>query len=289
MALSLVLFCLLVPAYSFAKAAEQEIKISHNIEYSSAVNHKKRSQPLLLDIYQLPKLNQTKRPVIILVHGGGFGGGDKGFTESQGSFYPDMAKAFVREGFVAFSVNYRLWPDCPADSFHIELQNAVSDVLEAVKWIKSKGTDYGIDTTKIIICGDSAGGGLAVNVACCDAHLFSGCIDMWGGLPPYGISHATEKPVNACEIGKETPPICIIHGTADDVIPYNTSKKFSDSLTGAGIYNELHPLPGARHYPIQLTNQVIQIALAFSKRIIAGEAGNTLGNRVISNGVAAWL
>jgi acetyl esterase/lipase len=269
--LSVMLFFLLLPVNAFAQTEKQEILIASNIEYAIAVNHNKKPQSLLFDMYQLPKLNQVKRPVIILVHGGGFGGGDKGFTESQGSFYPDIAKAFAREGYVAFSVNYRLWPDCPADSFHIELENTVSDLLEAVKWIKSKSAEYGIDTTKIIIGGDSAGGGLAVNVAYCNAQLFLACIDMWGGLPPYSTKNAIKNPVNTCEIGKDTPPTCIIHGTADDVIPYNTSKKLSDSLTGAGVYNELHQLPGAGHYPIQLTNQVIQIALAFSKRIVDAE------------------
>jgi hypothetical protein len=63
MALSLMLLCLLLPVYSFAQVAEQEIIISRNIEYTIAVSHKKRTQSLFLDIYQLPKLNQIKRPV----------------------------------------------------------------------------------------------------------------------------------------------------------------------------------------------------------------------------------
>ena len=275
-ALSLVPLCLLMPVYSFAQDAGQEIRISRNIEYSTAVNHNNKTEALLLDLYELPKLNQAKRPVIILVHGGGFGSGDKGYTESQGSFYPDLAKAFALNGFVAFSVNYRLWPGCPADSFRIELENAVSDLLDAVRWIKRKSVDYGIDTAKIIIGGDSAGGGLAVNVAYCNPHLFSACIDMWGGLPPYGTKYPGRNPVNTCRIVKNTPPTCIIHGTADDVIPYNISKNLADSLTGAGIVNELHPLPGAAHYPIQLTNQVLQIAIDFSKEIVAGVTGSTL-------------
>jgi acetyl esterase/lipase len=278
--LSLLLLSSLMPVYLFAQAAEQEIRISRNLEYSSAVNHNNKTEALLLDIYDLPKLNQAKRPVIILVHGGGFGSGDKGYTESQGSFYPDMAKAFALDGYVAFSVNYRLWPGCPADSFHIELENAVSDVLEAVKWIKRKSAEYRIDTAKIIIGGDSAGGGLAVNVAYCNSQLFSACIDMWGGLPPYGTKKTSMNPVNACRIRKNTPPTCIIHGTADDVIPYKTSKNLFDSLTASGIYNELHQLEGAGHYPVQYANQVIQIALAFSKRIITGEVSNKSTNRI---------
>jgi acetyl esterase/lipase len=269
MALCLVLSYLLHPVYLFAQAAVQEIRISTNIEYSIAVNHKKRTESLLLDIYQLPKVNQTKRPVIILVHGGGFGGGDKGFTQFQGSFYPDMAKAFALDGFVSFSINYRLWPDCPADSFHIELENAVSDVLEAVKWIKSKSVDYGIDTAKIIIGGDSAGGGLVVNVAYCNAQLFLACIDMWGGLPPYGMSGAHGNPVYRCEVGKKTPPTCLIHGTDDDVVPYSVSEDLAATLVKKGIYNELHPLPGCQHYPVEQIDKIIKIIFKFTDKVLS--------------------
>jgi acetyl esterase/lipase len=272
-ALSLLPICLLLPVYSFAQAAGQEIRISRDIEYSIAVNHKKKPESLLLDIYQLPKLNQAKRPVIILVHGGGFGSGDKGYTESQGSFYPDLAKAFAYHGYVACSVNYRLWQDCPVDSFHIELENAVSDVLAAVNWIKIRYAEYGIDSTKIIIAGDSAGGGIVVNASCNSTNqlIFAGCIDLWGGLPPYGMNKAKCDVINVKPLGAFFPPCCIIHGTADAVVPYCISKNLSETLTSTGVFNELYPLPGAGHYPTDLAGQIEKIMLAFSDKIVSGE------------------
>lgn len=232
-----------------------------------------RTQSLRLDIYRLPKQGQIKKPVIILVHGGGFGGGDKGYTESQGSFYPDLAKAFANNGYVAFSINYRLWPNCPIDSFHIELDNAISDVLAAVKWIKAKYAEYRIDTTKILIGGSSAGGGLSVNASYLNPQLFAGCIDMWGGLPPYGKGEP-KVPVNKYPVIAKTPPTCLIHGTSDSVIPYSTSKDLATQLTKAGIYNELHLLEGAEHHPKNLTGEIIKIMLAYSNRIIKGELIN---------------
>jgi len=250
---------------------QQQILIKTNIEYSRANDHNQKIQSLQLDAYQLPKQDHTKRPVIILVHGGGFERGDKGYTVGQGNFYPDLAVAFARKGYVAFSINYRLWPDFSADSFHIELDNAISDVLAAVKWIKNNCAAYGIDTTKMLIGGDSAGGGLSVNASYCNAKLFAGCIDMWGGLPPYGIQNSKIQQVNICPVGSHTPPTCIIHGTEDDVVPYYTSQCLSESLNAAGVYNELHPLQGAKHYPVILFDQIIQIMIDFSNKVVTGE------------------
>ena len=264
---------LLKIAYTDAQVATKEIIITRDIEYCKVIDHKKNTQPLLLDIYSLPKKGRTKKPVIFLVHGGGFSSGDKG--GHKGLLYPDIAKAFAHHGYVAFSINYRLWPGCPIDSFHIELDNAISDVKAAVNWIKANYKEYSIDTTKIIIGGDSAGGGLAVNASYCNTQIFAGCIDLWGGLPPYGAGNQ-KQPVNSCPVTAKTPPTCLIHGTKDLTVPYSTSTELAGQLTIAGIYNELHTLEGAGHYPIgkvgaDLTIPIIQMMLDFGDKIIKGE------------------
>lgn len=264
---ALGMLILILPGFAFAQATTTNLIVSKDIIYRHVLDYRQQIQLLNLDIYQQPKGNKTKRPVMILVHGGGFASGDKGYTKWQGDFYPKMAKAFANQGYVTFSINYRLWPNCPIDSFHIELDNAISDVLTAVKWINGKNSEFAIDTTKIIICGDSAGGGLVVNTSFCNARLFKGCIDMWGGLPPYGIQNKISRPVNTCPVVKGTPPTCILHGTRDNVVPYYISQSLSDSLIKAGIYTELHPLPGAGHYPIQLSEQIIPIMIDFANKI----------------------
>lgn len=259
--------------FAFAQVKATDIIISNDILYRQVLDHRQQIQMLKLDTYQQPKGNKIKRPVMILVHGGGFASGDKGYTKWQGNFYPDMATAFANQGYVVFSINYRLWPKCPIDSFSIELDNAILDVLAAVKWIKGKYTEYGIDTTKIFICGDSAGGGLIVNASYCNANtqLFAGCIDLWGGLAPFGIQNTKSQPVNKCPVILSTPPTCIIHGTEDDVVPYYISQELSDSLTAAGIYNELHPLPAVSHYPIQLSDQIIPIMIDFANKVLSAK------------------
>ena len=251
--------------------AQEPVTVESNLVYGTALDYTGTNISLTLDAYYLNS-TQTNRPVIILTHGGGFGGGDKGYTVAQGNFYPDMAGAFATNGFVAFSLNYRLWPGCSGGCTQ-EIDMAVEDVMTALSWIRAHRAQYGIDATKVLIAGDSAGGGLAVNASyrSTNANSFLGCISLWGGVPPYGTSI---HPVNGAPITSQTPPTCMIHGTADTVVPYADSENLSSNLTAAAVYNELHPLPGYNHYPVMANNvydtnlvaTIINYMIAFAKK-----------------------
>jgi acetyl esterase/lipase len=250
-----------VPAY-LAMSGWQDPNVITDIEYYQAPDDTGKMVSLQLDVYKQPAAGPDKRPVIILVHGGGFVGGDKGYTPSQGNFYPDLATAFASHGYVVFSINYRL-------NMIDYLGAALEDVHHALEWIKAHHETYRIDTTKVLISGDSAGGAIVVNASLRnpELHSFAGCMDMWGGLPPYGNSNNT-GPVNTFPINGETPPTCIIHGTEDRVVQYLVSQNLCDSLARAGVYNEFHPLDGAGHYPNELEDQIIPILIDFADKII---------------------
>jgi acetyl esterase/lipase len=231
--------------------AQEAVIVESNLVYGTAIDYTGSNVSLTLDAYYS---NTTKKdnPVVLLTHGGGFGAGDKGYTAAQGNFYPDMATAFASNGFVAFSINYRLWPGC-SEGCTQEIDMAVEDVMTALDWIRAHSVYYGIDPTKVLIAGDSAGGGLAVNASyrSTNVNSFLGCISLWGGVPPYGTD---VHPVNTCPITSQTPPTCMIHGTADTVVPYAVSVTLSSNLSAAAVYNELHPLAGYNHYPVMANN-----------------------------------
>jgi acetyl esterase/lipase len=267
----LLLIGLLTTALRLEVAVAQEtVLVESNLVYGAAVDYTGSNVSLTLDAYYVNGTS-TNRPVVILTHGGGFGAGDKGYTVAQGNFYPDMATAFATNGFVAFSINYRLWPGC-SDGCTPEIDMAVADVLTALSWIRAHHTDYGVDATKVLIAGDSAGGGLAVNTAyqSTNVNSFLGCISLWGGVPPYG---SDVHPVNLHPVTAQTPPTCIIHGTADTIVPYAISVNLSSNLTAAGVYDELHPLAGYDHYPVMangiydtnLVGTIINTMMAFAR------------------------
>jgi len=99
---------------------------------------------LALDIY-LPRTSGP-HPAVLLVHGGGWHGGDKRSFAAYG-------RILAREGFAAFSVNYRLAPQ-----FHYPA--ALEDLRCAVKWVREHAGDWGVDPGRIAAVGSSAGGHL---------------------------------------------------------------------------------------------------------------------------------
>ena len=242
------------------------VRVHYNIVFGEAINDRNISQPLRMDIYLTDSLPKVKRPVAVFVHGGGFKAGDK-----QQDMYIRMCREFAEEGYVSLAVNYRLTRQekvtLPV------LNNAVDDVLSAIRWIRTHHDEYAIDTTKVIIIGDSAGGGIVVNTAYSDEgrQLIACCIDLWGGLPfsqnepdinQYG------QPVNYNPIQSDAPPTCIFHSDGDAVIPVSTSLNLADELKTKGITHEIHILDSPDHYPEYLADQFIPLMIDFANRII---------------------
>lgn len=89
---------------------------------------------------------------VVYVHGGGMIMGTLDGYDSRCARYATLA------GVPVISVDYRLAPEHPFPA-------AVDDVTDAVHWVASRADDTGIDPGRIVIAGDSAGGGIAAGVA----------------------------------------------------------------------------------------------------------------------------
>ena len=87
-----------------------------------------------------------KRPGVLMVHGGGWIGGDK-------AQYQKFGEKLAEKGYVAFSINYRLLPYFPHPA-------QIDDTQRAMRWIRAHAADYHLDPKRIGALGDSAGGHL---------------------------------------------------------------------------------------------------------------------------------
>jgi acetyl esterase len=108
---------------------------------------------LNLRIYSPKQLAKAElQPALVWFHGGGFVFGD---LYTAGATCRRLAN---RCGCAVIAVEYRLAPESP-------LQDAISDCVEAFRWVVAQADELGIDPARVAIGGDSAGGALAALVA----------------------------------------------------------------------------------------------------------------------------
>lgn len=200
-------------------------------------------------------------PIAILIHGGGWGGGDKARE------YVPPTEQLTESKFTWFSINYRHapqyhWPAC------------LEDVRTAIHWVKQHAAEYKGDPNRIALIGYSAGGHLAAYAAATakdDARpqalvVLSGPTDLVadcerrGGMSPSlqalfdrDITLDDEarailqqaSPLN--QVTGKMPSCLLIHGTLDVSVPYSQSVTFQAKLKELGTTCELITIPDGEH------------------------------------------
>lgn len=218
----------------------------------------------------IPRERQTNIPGLLYVHGGGFTVGN---LESEHG----IAGEFSRElGIVVVSVDYRLAPEDPYPA-------GLNDCYAALLWMHTNAAELDIDSSRIGICGQSAGGGLAAGLALMarDKHGPGICFQALGipelddRLETPSMKSFTDTPLwnrpsailswqlylGSIELGSPGVPIYAAPARATDLsgLPpaYITAMEFDPlrdedilyglSLLQAGVPVELHTYPGTFH------------------------------------------
>lgn len=232
-------------------------KAQLDVIYAETDNWKGR-----LDVY-FPMEASKKVPLLINIHGGGWNHGNK---ESQTRF-----SSFFKNGFAVANVEYRLVQQATAPA-------AIQDVRCALAYLYEKANIYNIDTDRIILMGASAGGHLAL-MAGLDVHNFNfedQCnipdgVKIFALINKYGISDLSAQNVKNSksvknwlgtksgdikftqavsplfQINKNSPPVFIVHGDADPIIPYQQSVIFYDELLKNGIKTKFITVKNGQH------------------------------------------
>jgi len=240
-------------------------------------------RPLTLDLYVPPGESASGRPVLVMIHGGGWLGGH---TRHSGAFsnWPETLAAIAGEGYVVASVEYRLSGEAPFPA-------AFDDVRAAIRWLRSNADEYGIDRQRAVVMGGSAGGQLAAlaGTACGDNRYpdsataapdaESACVQgvvTWYGVFDFGmIVPVDEKPdgpdvggapgryldcgPKSCDadtvrnasamsfVDAADPPFLMVHGTDDRVVAVEQSRAMHKALTDAGVDSTYIEIPGVNH------------------------------------------
>ena len=218
-----------------------------------------------LDVY-MPDQRPGPHPTLLFFHGGGWRRGSK--ESNVLSFLP-----YLEMGWAVVNVGYRLAQVSLAPA-------AVEDGLCALRWVIRNAGQYGFDTDKIVLTGNSAGGHLALTTGIMppsegfdwpcpgEEELKVAAIVNWYGITDvaelmegpnqktYAMMWLGSQP-NRREIAERVsplqyvragiPPVISIQGDADPTVPYSHSTRLHDALSKAGVRNELVTIPGGAH------------------------------------------
>lgn len=218
-------------------------------------------------------------PLLILLHGGGWYSGTK---EQFGS---GALRMLAGEGFVAATVDYRQVSDYTKTPYPdlSRVRNifpaAISDVRCALRWLRTNADKYKIDTSRVAVLGQSAGGHLSylLGLASEESKLDDGScpvssdisvkvnavapyygptdlrygsdprtIEFLGGTPSSMPAMASlASPIT--HVDSNDPPILITHGTSDPTVLLAASRNIGEVLGKAGVDYFLHELPDLAH------------------------------------------
>ncbi|MGI8925454.1 MAG: alpha/beta hydrolase fold domain-containing protein [Tepidiformaceae bacterium] len=239
---------------------------------------------LRCDIYEPPSPIRNGIGVL-LVHGGGWSGGDRTQLKGYGIL-------LGRKGYLCVASEYRLTGEAlwPAQ---------IEDVKAALRWMRANAGELGIDPSRIVIEGNSAGAHLALvaggtsRVAAFDGQGGNPGIDSsvaaviafypptgleqrsWGGLPSlFGPGAAVETLRGASPLSyasRDYPPTLLFQGSADDIVPAGESTAMYDALTAARVPVELHIYAGQPHgfdADPRLGRQCAELMASFIERMI---------------------
>lgn len=184
----------------------------------------KDGESLKLDIYQPENDTMQKRPLIIFMHGGGFAGGSRENKDEVA-----FSKSAAKKGYVAVQTSYRLTRkgksfgcDYEASGKMETFKLAAEDFMDAVNFMVENKKEFGIDASKIIVGGSSAGAEAVLNAVYNERLMFQN-LSKYKSFDFAGIFSLAGAVVDARYITTENAiPGVFFHGTEDNLVPYAT-------------------------------------------------------------------
>lgn len=126
-----------------ARPKPADITVERNIQYLDEYSRCK------LDFYYKP--SDGKRPVFIYIHGGGFVSGVKEMRKHY-------CYKYVNDGFFCLNMDYEYSPK-------IHHPEHIRQVFKAIEFMLANAERFNLDTSRVVVAGESAGAYLAAFVA----------------------------------------------------------------------------------------------------------------------------
>jgi len=229
----------------------------HNSVLETTIFVERETGPLLMDIVSPVSKSKVKRPAILWYHGGGFAIGSRKDTIPMMEFLASL-------GYVAATADYRL------TLTGAKFPELMEDTRAAYKYLRENADKYNIDTSQIIVGGDSAGAHLALMLGLQDPSV-KAIIDVYGTTDLVSLhKDFKENPLmivltllmgtsleedpegwhNASPINffrTDSPPVLVMHGVSDHVVPFSQSELFFEKAKKIGARVTFAPVKYAGH------------------------------------------
>jgi acetyl esterase/lipase len=235
-------------------------------------------RPVELDLY-LPADASGPVPVVVFLHGGGWRLGSRRVAGPAYAGDEPFAEV-ARAGVAVASLDYRLsgeaiWPA------------QLHDAKAAVRFLRARAGELGVDPVRIAAWGESAGGHLAelLGLTADDPEL-EGAVGATGpssavsavvawyapsdvaavaadqgidpmapdsreaqllGAPPPCVPRLAAQASPVSHVSAAAPPFLLLHGGADRFVGCGQSERLHAALAAAGADAELHTYDGADH------------------------------------------
>ena len=235
----------------YAEPVFDEVNIETGIPFSSAIKEGETTPTTLyLDFYEPVGDTLSERPLVITVFGGAFVAGSRDYSDMV-----EYCTRLAKHGYAAASIDYRLisiW-NISSTALIRDAYMAAQDVSAAIRFFKYHCDEYKIDPEQIFLLGNSAG---SIAIYCelfmdedeRPAETFeepdlgpmhssgfeeyadfspavAGAIPQWGGVMDLNVISE-----------EEYVPLCMIHGTADTNVPYDSGYCYNGMLPGVMPY-----------------------------------------------------
>ena len=226
-----------------------------------------------LDLYKPNTPAETNKPLMVLIHGGGWVSGSKAQMANN-------ARLFVSLGYNVAVINYRL----ATLSGLNQAPAAMQDVRCAIQYLRNQDDNLGINATKIVTLGTSAGAHLSLyagvtgskeipeleNSDCAYSNESAEIQGVVASAPPVDVGHigwfsgtdtapatflgtamgpSTQSDFASPykHVDQSTPPMFITHGDADTVVYVPHSRLMYETLVAADRPRTYMEVVGGTH------------------------------------------
>lgn len=211
-----------------------------------------------MDVF-LPEGRDESTPLVVLIHGGSWISGDKADTRF-------IQEELLERNFASVNINYGF------TSTNYRYDDMLSDIKKAIEKIKNSSAEWGVRDRGFVILGVSSGAhlGLLYAYGIQQSEEISTVISVAGptdlstlthdpllnvliagiliGVPPQEMAtHPRTKQASPLYQVDRAIPTLLVHGTADEVVPYIQSQHLQEALQERSVANKLITLQGAKH------------------------------------------